>query len=112
VSTLSTALQAAIKAAAERAESKQALQQARAANLHPQRPAEAELARLDASVKKNGALARKLRTLTEPALDGVLQDVRSINQSKFLSEAVSALVDAARKPSRVPCILKVCAGIA
>ena len=99
-------VQAAVKSAHERIESRRALAQVRAANQDPERPSEAELSKLDSSIKKNGALAKKLRVLTDAAADGAIKDMHATNQSKFLSEAIQALFDACRKPSRVPCVLK------
>lgn len=83
------------------------LQQARQANAQPERPSEETLAKLDASIRKNAALAKKLRNLTDATLQSVLADVRNTNQSKFLSEAISALLDAVHKPRQVPCVIKV-----
>ena len=94
-------VQAAVKSAHERIESRRALAQVRAANQNPERPSEAELSKLDSSIKKNGALAKKLRVLTDAAADGAIKDLHATNQSKFLSEAIQALFDACRKPSRV-----------
>ena len=101
-------LQAACKAADDRAAAKAGLQEQRKMNLDPSRPSDTELAQLDSSVRKNGVLARKLRSLTDASVDGVLGDSKKVNQSKFLSEAVSALLEAARKPSKTACVLKVC----
>ena len=102
-----TRVQAAAQSARDRASAKVQLQQQRVDNGAPQRPTEETLSRREASIKKNGALAKKLRVLTEATLDGALKDMRATNQAKFLSEAVSALVSAAAKPSRVACVLQV-----
>lgn len=43
---------------------------------------EDDLKRLDSSVKRNSALVKKLRQLTEEGCAGVLKDVANTNQSK------------------------------
>ncbi|KAL6779603.1 UPF2 [Auxenochlorella protothecoides x Auxenochlorella symbiontica] len=71
--------------------------EARDLNLHPDRPGEAALAQLDSSMKRNTALTRKLRTLTEETRASVLEDAARTNQSKYVAEAAAALVEAPQK---------------
>lgn len=100
-------VQGHVAAIQQRTTSCRELQQTRQANLSPQRPADEDLAKLDSSVRKNAALARKLRMLTDATVESIQHDIQSLHQAKFLSEAVSAAVEAAHKPSRVPCVVKV-----
>lgn len=100
-------MQDIIAQAQRRLDARKDLAATRAANEAPQRPSAAELTKLESSIKRNNAVARKLRGLTDATLEGALADVRSTNQGKFLSETVAALLEAAPKPSRVPCVLEV-----
>ena len=59
----------------------QARRELRERNLLPARPTEAQLKGLDASVKKNTALIRRLRTVSDSGA-GLLEDIRRTNQSK------------------------------
>ena len=52
---------------------------------------------LDSSMKKNQALIRKLKTLSEVSAPGVLADLKKLNHSKYISEAVSAILEAPLK---------------
>ena len=64
---------------------------------------------LDSSMKKNQALIRKLKTLSETSAPSVLADLKKLNHSKYISEAVSAIVEAPMKMRdlRVPAVLGV-----
>ena len=64
---------------------------------------------LESSMKKNQALIRKLKTLSEASAPGVLADLKKLNHSKYISEAVSAIVEAPLKMRdlRVPAVLGV-----
>ncbi|KIY99353.1 hypothetical protein MNEG_8607 [Monoraphidium neglectum] len=68
------------------------------ANLNPKRPDEPELSRRDSSIKKNAAMTKKLRAVSEEARAQLLAEVGRINMSKYVSEAVAALSEA--PPSR------------
>ncbi len=60
-------------------------------------------------MKKNQALIRKLKTLSETSAPGVLADLKKLNHSKYISEAVSAIVEAPLRlrELRVPAVLGV-----
>ena len=60
-------------------------------------------------MKKNQALIRKLKTLSETSAPSVLADLKKLNHSKYISEAVSAIVEAPMKMRdlRVPAVLGV-----
>lgn len=75
---------------------------------HENRPEEGFFGRLDSSLKKNTAFVKKLRTLTEQQRDSVSSDFNSLNLSKYIGEAVSALVEARLKTSDVGCAVHVC----
>ncbi len=48
-------------------------------------------------MKKNQALIRKLKTLSETSAPSVLADLKKLNHSKYMSEAVTAIVEAPLK---------------
>jgi len=58
----------------------------RESNLQPERPTETQLKALDASVKRNTALVRRLRTIGNGGA-ALLDDIRRTNQSKARSTA-------------------------
>uniref|UniRef100_UPI00358E2643 regulator of nonsense transcripts 2 isoform X2 n=1 Tax=Myxine glutinosa TaxID=7769 RepID=UPI00358E2643 len=75
---------------------------------HESRPEEGSFSRLDSSLKKNTAFVRKLRTLTEQQRDALATDFNVLNLSKYITEAVSALVEARLKTSDVACAVHLC----
>eukprot|EP00879_Flechtneria_rotunda_P030238 GHRR01032845.1.p1 GENE.GHRR01032845.1~~GHRR01032845.1.p1 ORF type:complete len:618 (+),score=302.18 GHRR01032845.1:303-2156(+) len=88
-----------------------AQKEARAANLNPQRPGEAELSRLDSSIKKNGAFIKKLKQLGEDNRQQLLAEAAKLNLSKYVSEAVSALADAPFKTADIPAAVGMAAAL-
>lgn len=60
----------------------------REANMAALRPDEADLRRLDASVKRNTALTKKLRGITEESRAGLLDDIHRTNQGKVTVELI------------------------
>lgn len=88
---------------------KEQLQQSRQLNTAPKFLSEGELSRLEASVKKNTTLNKKLRALNDPHMtDAVIKDITSTNQSRFLPEAAIALVQGTLKVSGVANVMRVC----
>ena len=81
----------------------------REANLAPDRPDEAALRKLDASVKRNTALTKKLRGVTEEARTGLLEEIQRTNQAKVWHAQACALPEPA---FHIPaaCMLCSCAG--
>jgi regulator of nonsense transcripts 2 len=100
-------VQAATAAARLQCEAKVAINEAREANASPARPPNEELSKLDSSIKKNATLTKKLRSVTSDTYESVLKDIRATNQSRFMTEAAAAVVEAVVRPSRVTPILKV-----
>ena len=80
----------------------------RAKNLSPVYMTEEELSKLDAGIKKNTAMKKKLSTISASTCEAVCKDICSLNQSKFLAEAATALLQATTKASAVQWVLKVC----
>nr|CAD1827855.1 unnamed protein product [Ananas comosus var. bracteatus] len=79
----------------------------RQSNLNPERPDSSFLRTLDSSIKRNTAVIKKLKQINEQ-LEGLLDEVKSVNLSKFVSEAVSAICDAKLKSSDIQAAVQVC----
>ena len=66
------------------------------------------MTKLDSSMKKNTAMIRKLKTLHDGNAAGILSDLERVNQSKYVSEAVSAILEAPLKAKDVKAAVRVC----
>ena len=64
--------------------------------------------KLDSSMKKNTAMIRKLKTLHDGNAASILSDLERVNQSKYVSEAVSAILEAPLKAKDVKAAVRVC----
>lgn len=87
------------------AEAKRALRQS---NLTPERPDAGFLRTLDSSIKRNTAVIKKLKQINEEQREGLLEELKAVNLSKFVSEAVSAICDAKLKSSDINAAVQVC----
>jgi regulator of nonsense transcripts 2 len=63
---------------------------------------------LDSSIKRNTTLIKKLKVLNEESRAGVCDDVRKVNLSKYLTEAVAAIAEAKLKAADVHAAVQVC----
>ncbi|CAA7052016.1 unnamed protein product [Microthlaspi erraticum] len=86
-------------------EAKMALRQN---NLNPERPDLAYLRTLDSSIKRNTAVIKKLKQINEEQREGLIDDLRSVNLSKFVSEAVTAICEAKLKSSDIQAAVQIC----
>ncbi|XP_071734548.1 regulator of nonsense transcripts UPF2 [Rutidosis leptorrhynchoides] len=86
-------------------EAKLALRQS---NLNPERPESGALRTLDSSIKRNTAVIKKLKQINEEQREGLMDELRNVNLSKFVSEAVAAICDAKLKSSDVQAAVQVC----
>ncbi|KAG6410635.1 hypothetical protein SASPL_128700 [Salvia splendens] len=75
-------------------EAKMALRQS---NLNPERPGWT----LDSSIKRNTAVIKKLKQINEEQREGLMDELRGVNLSKFVSEAVAAICDAKLKAADI-----------
>eukprot|EP00249_Psilotum_nudum_P018824 c26978_g1_i1 orf=54-3764(+) len=87
------------------AEGKRALRQA---NLAPERPDASFLRSLDSSIKRNTTVIKKLKQINEEQREGLLEELRAVNLSKFVSEAVAAICDAKLKSADINAAVQVC----
>eukprot|EP00898_Chlorokybus_atmophyticus_P007627 jgi/Chlat1/7866/Chrsp66S07293 len=58
--------------------------QLRQSNLNPQRPDEVALKAFDSSVKRNSAVIKKLRVISEENRDSLLEELRAVNLTKYV----------------------------
>lgn len=86
-------------------EAKLALRQS---NLNPERPDSGFLRTLDSSIKRNTATIKKLKQINEEQREGLMDELRSVNLSKFVSEAVTAICDAKLRSSDIQAAAQIC----
>ena len=108
---LHLALQEVIERLREATESLKVRRTLRVANLTPTRPTEDALKKLDSSMKKNTTLIRKLKQLTEDNSKSILDDIAKTNQSKYVSEAVAAVVEAPLKLRDIAAAVRICSAL-
>jgi len=63
---------------------------------------------LDSSIKRNTAVIKKLKQINEEQRESLMDDLRSVNLSKFVSEAVAAICDAKLRSSDIQAAVQVC----
>ncbi|KAK9907680.1 hypothetical protein WJX75_008040 [Coccomyxa subellipsoidea] len=68
---------------------------------------DSDLRKLDASVKRNTALIKRLRSLSEESKAGLLEEITRTNQSKYVSEAVIAISEANVKTKDIAAAVEV-----
>ncbi|KAL3581463.1 hypothetical protein D5086_015795 [Populus alba] len=86
-------------------EAKVALRQS---NLNPERPDSGFLRTLDSSIKRNTAVIKKLKQINEEQKEGLMEDLRNVNLSKFVSEAVTSICDAKLRTSDIQAAVQIC----
>ncbi|EYU24490.1 hypothetical protein MIMGU_mgv1a000416mg [Erythranthe guttata] len=86
-------------------EAKMALRQS---NLNPDRPDTVFLRTLDPSIKRNTTVIKKLKQINEDQRESIMDDLRSVNLSKFVSEAVTAICDAKLKAADIQPAVQIC----
>jgi regulator of nonsense transcripts 2 len=62
---------------------------------------------LDSSIKRNTAVIRKLKQISEDQKEALIEELKSVNLSKFVSEAVSYICDAKLKTSDIQAAVQV-----
>ncbi|XP_051119290.1 regulator of nonsense transcripts UPF2 isoform X2 [Andrographis paniculata] len=86
-------------------EAKMALRQS---NLNPERPDSGFLRTLDSSIRRNTAVIKKLKQINEEQRESLMDELRSVNLSKFVSEAVTAICDAKLKSADIQPAVQIC----
>ncbi|KAI4328633.1 hypothetical protein L6164_020969 [Bauhinia variegata] len=86
-------------------EAKMALRQS---NLNPDRPDSGFLRTLDSSIKRNTAVIKKLKQINEEQREALIEELKGVNLSKFVSEAVAAICDAKLRSSDIQAAVQIC----
>ncbi|XP_017697728.2 regulator of nonsense transcripts UPF2 isoform X2 [Phoenix dactylifera] len=80
----------------------------RHSNLNPERPDSGFLRMLDSSIKRNTTVIKKLKQINDEQREGLMDELRSVNLSKFVSEAAAAICDAKLRTSDIQAAVQVC----
>ncbi|XP_074584194.1 regulator of nonsense transcripts UPF2 [Curcuma longa] len=80
----------------------------RHSNLNPERPDSGFLRTLDSSIRRNTAVTKKLRQINDEQREALLDELRGVNMSKFVSEAVTAICEAKLRASDIQAAVQVC----
>lgn len=62
---------------------------------------------MDSSIKRNTAVIKKLKQINEEQREALMDELRSVNLSKFVSEAVTAICDAKLRTSDIQAAVQV-----
>lgn len=62
---------------------------------------------LDSSIKRNTAVIKKLKQINEEQREGLMEELRSVNLSKFVSEAVTAICEAKLRAADIQAAVQV-----
>eukprot|EP01100_Stratorugosa_tubuloviscum_P009006 TRINITY_DN3770_c0_g1_i3.p1 TRINITY_DN3770_c0_g1~~TRINITY_DN3770_c0_g1_i3.p1 ORF type:complete len:243 (-),score=86.35 TRINITY_DN3770_c0_g1_i3:54-782(-) len=63
---------------------------------------------LDKSVKKNSALIRKLRNITDENKESLIIEIKQLNLSRFVSEIVNVIIESILKAKNILAIVEIC----
>ena len=74
-------------------------------NLSCQRPAENHFSKLDSSLKKNTAYVKKLKQFTTAQLDSLINEMNTLNLTKYTSEVSTSLTEAKIKMTDIQAML-------
>lgn len=80
----------------------------RQSNLNPEIPEPSFLRTLDSSIKRNTAVIKKLKQINEEQRESLMDELRSVNLSKFVSEAVTAICEAKLRTSDIHAAVQIC----
>ncbi|CAN6443435.1 unnamed protein product [Victoria cruziana] len=80
----------------------------RQSNLNPDRPDSSFLRTLDSSIKRNTTVIKKLKQINEEQRESLIDELKAVNLSKFVSEAVTAICDAKLKASDIQAAVQIC----
>ena len=64
---------------------------------------------LDSSIKRNLAIIKKLKVINDEVKDGLIEELKTVNLSKFVSEAVSYICAAKLRSTDIQAAVQVCA---
>lgn len=62
---------------------------------------------MDSSIKRNTAVIKKLKQINEEQREGLMDELRNVNLSKFVTEAVASICEAKLRTSDIQAAVKV-----
>ncbi|CAL5026370.1 unnamed protein product [Urochloa decumbens] len=80
----------------------------RKSNLNPERPDANHMRTLDSSIKRNTAVIKKLKMINDEVKDGLIEELKTVNLSKFVSEAVSYICTAKLRSTDIQAAVQIC----
>uniref|UniRef100_A0A0A9DAW8 MIF4G domain-containing protein n=1 Tax=Arundo donax TaxID=35708 RepID=A0A0A9DAW8_ARUDO len=80
----------------------------RQSNLNPERPDANHLRTLDSSIKRNTTVIKKLKMINDELKDGLIEELKTVNLSKFVSEAVSYICEAKLRSADIQAAVQIC----
>lgn len=84
---------------------------ARAKNVNVKRPEESFFSKLDSSLKKNTLFVKRVRNFSASQLEILLNDLKVLNLSKYVSEIASALTEAKLKVADILPACELCCAV-
>ncbi|KAK6645227.1 hypothetical protein RUM43_001503 [Polyplax serrata] len=86
-------------------------QDERAKNINVKRPEESYFSKLDSNLKKNTAFVRKVKNFSSAQLNGLLNDLKVLNLSKYITEIASAMTEAKLKVADILPACELCCAL-
>ncbi|KAK3142033.1 hypothetical protein QOZ80_4BG0341320 [Eleusine coracana subsp. coracana] len=80
----------------------------RLSNLNPDRPDANLLRTLDSSIKRNTTVIKKLKMINDETKDVLIEELKTLNLSKFVSEAVSYICEAKLRSTDIQAAVQIC----
>lgn len=80
----------------------------RLSNLNPDRPDANVLRTLDSSIKRNITVIKKLKMINDEAKSVLIEELKTLNLSKFVSEAVSYICEAKLRSTDIQAAVQIC----
>lgn len=69
---------------------------------------ESELRKLDSSLKKNTAFVRKIRNFNESTKKSLMDEMQTLNLTKYLTEITTAIVEVKLKVTDIQSVIEIC----
>ncbi|RCV34594.1 hypothetical protein SETIT_7G171600v2 [Setaria italica] len=80
----------------------------RQSNLNPERPDANHIRTLDSSIKRNTTIIKKLKVINDEVKDGLMEELKTVNLSKFVGEAVSYICTAKLRSTDIQAAVQIC----
>nr|CAB3487688.1 unnamed protein product [Digitaria exilis] len=80
----------------------------RQSNLNPERPDANHMRALDSSIKHITTVIKKLKMINDEVKDGLIEELKTVNLSKFVSEAVYYICTAKLRSTDIEAAVQIC----